>query len=115
MLALTIALALAMLLAPSHPGLRGKERHFVHDRERLLAAVTAELRAGSSLRYALAAATRGEPDLRRVGRLALAGAPLPQPASPAARRAIPVHVRISRGITRLLRRTADHQRDGRGS
>lgn len=69
----TFAVAGAVLLVPGIDRLRRRQRRTTIDEERFHASVQSELRAGSSLRHALAAAARGCPGLVAVRRAALAG------------------------------------------
>lgn len=76
MLSLTLAIALIVAFLPKPSMARRGQRVGVARQEELLAAIAAELRAGSSLRHALATAADGHAELSRAGYLAQAGAPM---------------------------------------
>lgn len=76
MLFLTLSVALAVLLGPNPSMLLERRQPAGNHQANLLSAIAAELRAGASVRSALAAATRGNTELSAAGRLARGGAPL---------------------------------------
>ncbi|MCP4304013.1 MAG: hypothetical protein GY926_14105 [bacterium] len=74
----SLAVATVVLLWNGAGGLRPRQVHRPVDEVQLLSAIHAELRAGASLRLALANATRSvdDPAIRDVSHIALSGAPV---------------------------------------